>query len=328
MRNALFILTAGVVLVGAVALSAGPASARGGGKTDPPDKGFDELKGMLLDRPEIPVTDPRGYEAPLKKKPDLPAEGVMIVDATGRLARDEESGWPVILFKKDANGFMPKPRQLLPCRLLEQMERIWAEQPDAEFRISGETLRYKDKMYLLLRKVVYIDTPAPPASRPPTGAVSPKPSPATQAAATAAKTDTLVSPDEIMLKLMQDRPGKPVIAPIVPPSRQVLAAPSVAPSHAKPVKPGRGAMAVDRLVRIVPGPGSQWMMVRFEADNTLQEPPLRLLPCRNLQAAENYIKAAQGRPVKFRITGEITFYRGKRHLLLRKLIPERDMGQL
>jgi hypothetical protein len=91
--------------------------------------------------------------------------------------------------------------------------------------------------------------------------------------------------------------------------------------------------------------------VRFYADNTLQEPPLRLLPCTELEratkaasganapaankpasgvntAANNMAAGSPTTTKKFRISGELSEYKGRRYLLLRKVQVERDMGQL
>ena len=61
-------------------------------------------------------------------------------------------------------------------------------------------------------------------------------------------------------------------------------------------------------------------MARFESDNTLADEPIRLLPCKLLQKAKR-------RGGRLRISGEITRYQGRRYLLLRKVLPERRMGQ-
>jgi len=87
-------------------------------------------------------------------------------------------------------------------------------------------------------------------------------------------------------------------------------------------------MAVDRLVRVVKAADGNWWEVRFESDNTGREPPMRLLPCKRLAAAQQALQSARrNRIVQFRITGVITLYKGRRYLLLRKLLPEHQMDQ-
>ena len=79
-------------------------------------------------------------------------------------------------------------------------------------------------------------------------------------------------------------------------------------------------MIVDRLVRVLPDPASPWWNVRFEADNALGEPPLRVLPSR-------FLRTAQRLGGKLRVTGEMTHYKGQSYILLRKVLPERPLGQ-
>jgi len=136
------------------------------------------------------------------------------------------------------------------------------------------------------------------------------------------------SAEDVMGELMKDRPGEPVLTPVLPEAEKLKAAPSVAPAAGAPLPSGRQDMVVDRRVRIVPPEeGGHWM-ARFIADNTLQEPPMRLLPCWRLEVAEAFRieRAREGRTVAFRVSGQVTYYRGRRYLLLRKLLPARSMG--
>ncbi len=134
--------------------------------------------------------------------------------------------------------------------------------------------------------------------------------------------------DDILRALRRDRLGKPIV-PVVRPKTGPPNEPSVAPvPKGKVLSPGRGWAVVDRLVTVMPAGRGQWMQVRFESDNTLREPPMRLLPCGMLRKAELLAAAAEkGKTVRLRISGVITFYRGKRFLLLRKALLERDLGR-
>ena len=116
---------------------------------------------------------------------------------------------------------------------------------------------------------------------------------------------------------MKNRPARPLVpapAPRQPP--RVEASPEGSP----PVAPPAGDILIDRTVRIARSADGHWMEAHFEADNTLQEQPLALLPCRLLERAE----AVDG---KVRITGILRRYKGREYLLLRKVLAERDMGQ-
>ena len=93
--------------------------------------------------------------------------------------------------------------------------------------------------------------------------------------------------------------------------------------------PGVGLLVVDRLVRVLPVGEGNWVEAVFEADNTGNEPPIRLLPNHmlpNVPAADN--ASALTRPIpRYTVSGEILQYRGRRYLLLRKCIIKRDMNE-
>ena len=87
-------------------------------------------------------------------------------------------------------------------------------------------------------------------------------------------------------------------------------------------------MRIDRLVSFEFDAQDQWWLARFESDNTLQDQPVRLLPCKLLELAEKdtgYHARGQ-KTYRARVSGVLTRYEGWRYLLLRKLVKEREMG--
>ena len=84
---------------------------------------------------------------------------------------------------------------------------------------------------------------------------------------------------------------------------------------------------VDRVVRIVKCRDGDWWEAHFQSDNTLREPPLRIHPSLMLVRAQSLSRAMGLADLKLRISGQITYYRGRRFLLLRKLLKQRNMGQ-
>ena len=134
--------------------------------------------------------------------------------------------------------------------------------------------------------------------------------------------------DDVLKALRRDRLGKPVLPEARPKTRRPNE-PSVAPlPKAKVLATGRGWTVVDRLVTLVPAKRGEWMQVRFESDNTLREPPMHLLPCGMLSKAQLIARGTEkGKTVRLKISGVVTFYRGKRYLLLRKALRERELGR-
>ena len=124
-------------------------------------------------------------------------------------------------------------------------------------------------------------------------------------------------------KPLEDLPPPPIGSPVAV-GREYPETRSVAPVKRKILPPGRGTIVTDRLVRVLPGPQGKWTMAHLVSDNNLNEPPIPLLPCSLLEKAEELSKIAP----TLRITGRLTFWRGRRFLLLRKVHVERDMGRL
>ena len=305
-------------------------------------------------RAAVPITKPRDYEGPPERGPNLPAEGSMVVNLRCHLERDRKSGWRLVVFEKEPGLPQPVSRWALPCRLLEKMEQITRSSPNAIFRISGENTVYERRGFILLQKAV-LELEPPPAE-PKTRAASHGARPATSQPAdpTTTPTTTTTAPgtipagttswaapsvgadapaggatsDDVRRAMQRDRLGKPIV-PVVRPRKSRVNEPSVAPlSKRKVLAPGRAWAVVDRLVTIMPAGRDQWVRVRFESDNTLREPPLRLLPCGMLHEAEELGAATgRGKTVRLSISGVITFYKGGRFLLLRKALVERDLGR-
>jgi len=295
----------------------------------------DGLGGAMLDRPEVPITRPQNYQEKTKP-PELPAEGTMVFDRLCRLERDP-SGWLLLSFANGEDETPEAPRWALPCRLLEKMEGVAAKTPGVIFRISGESTVYDNRSFLLLRKVTArmpAEDPAPPKppkarKAPPLPAPRPKPAETPKKATTQGDTsDETPSSEDILNQLLKDKPGKPIIPEIESVQDVPVKAPSVAPAPKEKTLPvGRGNMVVDRIVTLLPAGVGKWMQVSFVSDNTLREPPMRLLPCTKLTQAEALAVSGAGKSVRLRVTGEITVYKGRRYLLLRKLLVERDLGQ-
>ena len=85
-------------------------------------------------------------------------------------------------------------------------------------------------------------------------------------------------------------------------------------------------MVVNRLARLRPAEAA-FPLVTFEADNTLREPPLPVLPNEHLQRMETLSDGGAAAGVIFHVTGEIHQYRGRQYLLLRNVLRKRNLDQ-
>ncbi len=308
------ILLTGLAVATLCSLTAAQDAAPSTRPTEP--SAAENLDSLLLDRPDPPLILPNGAEPDAEPAPKLPAEGSEVSDEPARLVRDEEIGWWVLTFDDpDVSS-----RRVLPNRYLRSLEEILAQQGDARFAVSGVTTVAGANAYLLIRSATELKDKPRPTTRPttaPTEQTAPDSQPAD-----ATDTGTLID------LMRQDEPGKPILE-AGQPAHDMSQTPSVAPVDAAPIASARPGLIVDRVVRVVPDGDSGWWLANFEADNNLREPPLRLLPCRltaRVQASERK-RDWRDPPGRYRATGEVTRYKGRRYLLPRKLIPIRDMGQ-
>jgi len=307
------------------------------------------LTRLLLEKPAVPITLPTDQKPPVLHR-DVPIEGTMVVDRLCRLSHDDKAGWWILTFLAEPGRRTDVPRRALPCRLLEEMELAAAAAPGGLFRVSGQTTVCSFQGYLLLTKVLVVSSPASaPATQaalaPPTrpvpleSSVPPPPprpiaAPATgPASAPATRPTTKPAPKrqasslDVLHSLLAEDVARPVLLSTAPPP--VAAAPSVAPGADKPLAGGRESMVIDRIVRVLPQEVGPWWEARFESDNTLEDPPMKLLPCAHLDKAQGYeARKRPGAPsLVFRVSGLVTQYKGEQYLLLGKLLIERNMGR-
>ncbi len=280
---------------------------------------------------EVPVIPPitGGQSGPSPARRPLPDDGRHLLGRKARLRFDRASKWWIAEFLPEPGKQRELDRRLLPCRLLTSCVNIARDEPDRVFRLSGLNTTDAKNAYLLLRRVEVLaiepDQPAPAvASAEPTDT-----QPATP------DTQPVIDPSELrgdatemlMAEMMEDQRGRAVTVAPTPTRSRDENVDSVAPAGFLP-EPGERTAVVDRVVRIVYDADTQWFEARFIGDNTLRDPPLRLLPSQKLLNALRMKYRPGKRHAKFRITGEVTFYQGRRYLLLQKIHYERDMNQL
>jgi len=279
--------------------------------------------GSLLDGSSIPVTLPTIIDRkPIVRRKPAIREGVTIFDRRTGVRADPTGKWWIIDDPKAGHLY------LLPCQLLESIEGLRAREGDVEMKLSGETYHYNAKHYLMLRRVLRITddekrAPAPAVATPiatPTVATT-RPATTTQPTAT---TQPAATADDVTEALLSETMGRPVIPPATPVERKDPT-PSVAPTN-EPLPAGPGQMIINRLGRISPAAGG-WRLLTFEADNTLREPPVWIMPNEHLRWMEAMNNACRDREVVFRVSGEIHQYRGQQFLLIRSAIQKRNLDQ-
>jgi len=214
--------------------------------------------------------------------------------------------------------------RLLPCPELETLEQVRTASPQRRLSLSGQAYRYQEQYYFLIRKLSDAATvTTAPATMP--AATQPTSQPAASQPTTKPSDDAQgASAGEVGQTLLNEvRPSA-----IIPIARDVEATPggpSVAPP-AEPLLPGPGRMIIRRLVRWQgPAYPGGWSRVAFESDNTLREPPLRVMPTGLLDSLERGSANSDYVGALFYISGDIYTYRGHNYVLLRSIRRQRDL---
>ena len=134
------------------------------------------------------------------------------------------------------------------------------------------------------------------------------------------------SQEQVLQDLLEERSPAPMI--ITHDISNQVSVPIVEPVDPKaklPLTVQEGDRVTHRMGRLGKDAKGTLLFV-YEADATdLSEPPLILLPCLKLEQMELLVSKKPN--VKFMVTGEVTVYRGKGYLLLRKVMLHRDLGQ-
>ncbi len=320
-----------------------------------PDAVFEEETSALLLPSEPPeygedrMLQSRGAVGKLPEEIPLLPEGYVVAAREATIERSGE--WAVAHLKEDPELPSARPLRLLPNPRLEMIDAILRQSAaDRVFVITGRVTEFQGENYLLL-EIIAERAIVPPAPKP-------EPKPATtnpenqplqpeiiplngdSAAGTAPVEGNSVlqqepSAESVIESLLEDRPLKSVVIP--EPSPAVTPEVKVEGGDVKitPIEPattGRStsyaneSFVIDRPGRVLPD-GDGWSFAFENRGNHPSDKPLRLLPNRLLETALAQ-SAGGSRGVVFLVTGEVTVYKGRSYMLLRKVIARRDLGNL
>jgi hypothetical protein len=99
---------------------------------------------------------------------------------------------------------------------------------------------------------------------------------------------------------------------------------AVAPGAPQLQTQREGTFVVDRIGRIMRSNDGQNWEFTFDSDGSaMQDPPVRVLPNLKLMVMEDAIES-RPRELRFRVTGMLTEYRGRNHILLEKVVVVQD----
>jgi len=259
--------------------------------------------------------DPGVDRDPLGLRPtpgELVREGAFLLNRRGRMLQADETTW-VFVFDRDAQGKAEPPMIMQPCLRLTEMERLVASRDETvTFRVSGMALVYRGRNYLI--PTVFTTVASDDLTTEPAG---------TQPQATPDEPGSSDDPRvEDLLREMR-REGAPRR------TRPVDEAParSSTSDGASTTLLREGFTIIGKRGRVHRGAGGWWT---FSPDTGVNESsvddvPLRLLPCLNLEDLERF-NAEFGDALVYTVSGPVFVYRDRNYLLptLFRLEPDRE----
>lgn len=154
--------------------------------------------------------------------------------------------------------------------------------------------------------------------------------PATQPATPATRPADMPA-DQLLQQML-----RPANGPVVQPLQPILNPPVIDQTSGKMVVPNsilpqnlkrEGDYINDRLGRLTKSADGQQMEFTFESDGrAMQDPPVIILPNLKLMSMEDAVNGGN-RDLRFRITGQVTEYKGRNYILLEKVSVVQDAIQ-
>jgi hypothetical protein len=132
------------------------------------------------------------------------------------------------------------------------------------------------------------------------------------------------NPDLMLRQLLS--PARPSAKPLEPvnfPLEDQTSKTAVAPKVETQNLVREGSYIIDRVGRLTRTPEGQFELT-FEADGAaLKDPPMIILPNQKLMLMESVVKNSN-RDLRFHISGMVTEYNGRNHILLEQVVVKQD----
>jgi hypothetical protein len=230
-------------------------------------------------------------------------EGELIPNAIGTFINN--STYPEFEFANPAPN-QPNTILLLPSMALEELQQN--NQPGRQFIISGQVTLYEGQAYLLMDSDVAIYNTPNSSTEPASAPLAPiNPSQAAQE-----------NPADILSSLISHHMAERVVPLSTTPSNSIKPDLPVSAGNGLQYWPAiaEGQYVWDEMGRLIKDPQTgQWLIV-FQSDGqSMETPPMNLLPCALLTTIQND-DADQGTETAFRVSGLVTEYKGQNYLFL------------
>jgi hypothetical protein len=253
-----------------------------------------------------------GGAATSQAGPALLPDGSLLKGAQGWLTRSGDR-WLLELETEIRQGpvLLEKGRtlEILPSASLEALVAAAARRPGDRYRVTGQVQTYHGGNTLFLLSYVPLAARESDPNGPKTPPVdqADEPNHAT-GVGSAAKGDPLAIPEQIQRRLATYRATR---------QRSGVTAPAQAPVP---------QILLDQVGLVIRDQGRAFFVTDGLGQNTLSK-VFDLLPSGTLESME-HIQSQAAEPVRFRVSGLVTEYRGRSCLLLHRAVREHTYGNL
>ncbi len=271
------------------------------------------------------VTAALGFGAETSRQ-TLLRDGFILRGFDGKLTGSDSNDVWFFEFGTDVNDYRGRASagtrlELLPSSELEKMIADVNERSAADYRLWGWITKYKGRNFIFpnyffpLGKLSRPWSKTPPKTRPkerkPIEGLSAKES--EQQPDISEPNDVLAIPQEIIEKLKAGRIVRPEELGRTPKAKKEV----VDSASEKKAQLQQDSILADRTAFLSKQDDGQLVFVLDAFGRNVRTVSLRLLPCEVLELAEQR-QSAEPEPVRFKIAGIITKYKGENYLLLQK----------
>lgn len=251
------------------------------------------------------VTTASGFGAEIAREKPLLRDGFVFNGVDGNLVSPDSNDVWFFELTSDVNDNKIVIKtgtrfELLPSSALERMTADRKTRATASYRLwNGRVTKYKGRNYIFPNIFLPVDKPKkPPQKKDGPTEVTTEPEPGRDLAVDDPN-DVLAMPQEVIEKLRSERSALSV------------------PRSAKNTEHSTNSVLVDRTAFLLKRDDGRLVFVPDAFGRNVQKVSLNLLPCAALELTE-LKQAGEPEPLRFKIAGIITKYKGKNYLLLEK----------
>ncbi len=245
----------------------------------------------------------------------MPGKSEKSVDINVPLGREpklyfSESGW-FFEFETDVNDLRVKAPagttlELLPSSTLEKLIADVNERSAGTYRLSGWVTKYKGGNFIFPNYFLPVSTiikQQPQTDLKPKEDIQSTPEKESEQLAVGEPNDLLAMPKEIMERLAAERVVRPQVPKRAPKTKKMVIE--------------QDSILADRSAFLVKQTDGRLVFVLDALGRNVRPVSLKLLPCEALERAE-LTQSVIPEPVRFKIAGIVTEYKGEKYLLLHK----------